>query len=230
MKNIFTAALLSLLFFSANCYALPMATDDLWDISQGSSVTGNSGILFNSNQTGMFGGYTSAAAEPPNTIFSDYQQAGTLHWIEWQTPSEITLRSFNLVAFHDGRPYDMTHRGFDTFNLLSSVDGTTWNQIYTYDTDPDGDLLYGGGVTYTNPAALELAADLSTPVFAKYFRAEFVQTGQGINGSGPRILELDGYDTFLDGSTGGDPVPEPATILLFGAGIACLGGLRLRKA
>lgn len=231
MKKIFAATVLSLLFSYVNCFALLTTDDDLWDISQGSSVTATSGILWNSNQNGMFGGRISSSVEPPNTIFLDYQPAGSLHWIEWQTPAEITLRSFNLVAFHDGSPYNMTHRGFNIFNLLSSTNGTTWSQIYTYDTDPDGDLLYGGGINYTNQAALELAVNLGTPTIAKYFRAEFIQTGRGINGSGPRILELDGYNTFLDGSTGGsDPVPEPATMLLFGAGIACLGGLRLKKA
>ncbi|MBW1719215.1 MAG: hypothetical protein JRJ43_06585 [Deltaproteobacteria bacterium] len=39
-----------------------------------------------------------------------------------------------------------------------------------------------------------------TPTLAKYFRAEFVQSGGPpigpANASGPRIIELDGYDTF----------------------------------
>ena len=233
MKNFLFVplAVLVLFGFAGTSFAIPMSTDDLWDVSKGSTVTATSGILtpssyWGSFPEGMFGGYNTSYIEPSNTIFADYQAAGTTHWIEWQSLNAMTLRSFNLVASHDGAG-NINKRGFTEFRLFArSNPGDSWTSVYTYATDPDNDSNYGGGTTYTNTWALELGVDLSSAITAQYFRAEFDQAGSPSNASGPRILELDGYDTFLDGTT---PVPEPATMLLFGTGLAGLAGFRTRK-
>lgn len=195
--------------FHNNCLARSMSSDDLWDISKGCVVAATSGVVdypdeyWDSNIYRMFGAVGGDTAEPVSTLFADYMPAGTIHWVEWRTSTEITLRSFNLVAAHDGDVRNITYRGFSTFRLFSSDDGISWNLIYTYETDPDNDGYYGGGTadTYTTPNALELSVDVRPPVIARHFRAEFVQTGEPGNSSGPRIVELDGYDTFLDESS-----------------------------
>ncbi|MBN1957526.1 MAG: PEP-CTERM sorting domain-containing protein [Desulfuromonadales bacterium] len=187
----------------------------------------------------MFGASTSTV-EQNYTLFND-SPTGDRHWVEWQTASVITLRSFNLVAAHDNSnstpPRNITWRGFTDFYLYTG-DGSSWTEIYHYVTDQDGNGLYDGenNETYKDPDYLELAVDL-TPVLSQNFRAEFVY-GPSYNLKGSRIFELDGYDTFLDGTTGEnpgpgpDPVPEPSTFLLLGSGLAGLAvyGRKRKKA
>ena len=52
---------------------------------------------------------------------------------------------------------------------------------------------------------------------ARRFRAEFVQFGpRNSYASGPRIVELDGFDTYYPGRP--YPIPEPSTLALLGIG------------
>ncbi|GEM_PF-1240990 len=240
MKNpiIFVVVTIMFIFVCADSsLALPTSTTDLWDISQGSTVTGDSGVLYyrdnyKSSINNMFGAYDTSTTEHYNTIFKDYIPPGNygasvsegyVHWVEWQTSLEMTLRSFNLVASHDGSPRDIRYRGFTDFYLYVGIE-SIWTEIYHYQTDADGNLHYDGGETYTAAHSLELAIDVA-PVTSQYFRAEFIQAPVlAANAAGSRVIELDGYDTFLDGSTspGPDPIPEPATIFLLGSGLAGL--------
>ncbi len=45
MKKIIGCMLLVFFVFSGICLAEPMSTDDLWDVSQGNTVTDTSGIM-----------------------------------------------------------------------------------------------------------------------------------------------------------------------------------------
>jgi hypothetical protein len=178
----------------------------------------------------MFGAV--GGREPNHTLFKDYMSpgyrggsvpSGYVHYVEWATVAPITLRSFNLVAANEG----MTRRAFNRFTLYYGDGGRTWEPIY----DLDGIESYDdyNGPNYTGVNQMELAMNLLTPVDAQYFRAEFTQAPWSDSRAvGPRVWELDGYDRFLDGSTGA-PVPEPSTVLLLGAGLVGLAGLGRKK-
>jgi hypothetical protein len=155
--------------------------------------------------------------ENGNFIFSN-GSAGTVHSIEWSTAHVVTVGSFNLMAYHDFDECNINHRGFGGFRLYY-LDGTEWTLFYNLNnTDPDGDLHYGGGPSHTSTehdmyrSYLEFFVELSTPVSAQDFKAEFVQYADG---GGPRVVELDGY-----------AVPEPVTLMLL---VPCFVGLGIMR-
>ncbi len=232
------------IFLLINVFLLPntsmaksVSTSDLWDVSNGTVIDDTSGPLhyrssYRSYVENIFG--ASGGIAGSYTLFKDYNSpsfgggpvpAGYIHYVEWHTPNPITLRSFNLVAYNEG----MNRRAFDHFELLAYVGGV-WQTIHEQDfaASAENPFGYGGSPTYnTDSNWLELEVDLLNPVDAKYFRSEFRQAPwTDSRAIGPRVWELDGYDTFLDGTTDTNPVPVPATILLLGSGLIGLVGFR----
>jgi len=240
MKKLLLTIIFSLflmIFSTLTANALIVSYTDLWDVSQGTSVTGSSGALtgsWSSDPRNMFGGtYGSGPSDLlNNTIFRDYLPSGSVHWVEWRTSAPITLGSFNLVATHDAGwdgyvTRDINYRGFSSFRLFSGDGAGNWTKLYEYAADPDNDKDYGGGVNYPGQNNLELFANVPSTT-TQYFRAEFTQYGglrtSGYSDSqGPRIQELDGYAPVTN------PVPEPATMLLLGSGLIGLAGYGRKK-
>lgn len=235
-KILYLGNIVSITFFCMSQANAMLTSDiDAWQYINISSIS-SSTIHYNSDSRNMFG-YIGGYADTISTVFNDDSSIGTWHQVEWTLNSEITLGSFNLVAAHDGTgaPYyrDQNYRGFGAFKLEYKDSADNWNVLYSKDhigttvTLSDGleHYVYGGGATYKNLWNYEIY-DTVTPATATTWRISFQQFGEA-NGhaSGPRIVELDGY--IYEG--GGTPVPEPATMILFGAGIAGLVAVRRRK-
>jgi hypothetical protein len=217
--------LAAVLAVAAPASALPIGIADLWN---GATVTANSPLIewTTSSASNMFGG--SFGVEPANTLFADRLStgAGTIHWVEWQTTTPQTIRSFELFAHHDGYPRDATYRGFDLFRLYAYNSGTNAFDILLYNLQLSfGTPPYYDPTGALNPClcVLDVLADVQSVVTTSRWRAEFRQYGapSGDN-DGPRIMELNGFDTSLQPA----PVPEPATIALVLTGLA---GARVRR-
>jgi hypothetical protein len=203
---------------SAAWGAIMASSTDLW---QGATILTHSGVHPNSNINDMFGA-VSAASEAGNTVFRDSGVAGTLHSVEWQTAAAITLRSFVLIAAHDQPPRDITYRGFSTFRLLADTDNSGSFETTIFQISPSNP--YGNtpappnSLVETNAQlnALLLAVNV-LPTLSQRFRAEFIQAGgPDPSARGPRIVELDGFNTFRTDTTipdvGSNSVPEPTSI------------------
>ena len=205
--------------------ALPVSSDDLW---QSANITAFSSQHNAGPMTGFFDGLEGGYGyETGNALYADGMPAGTIHSIEWETSTAVTLNSFNIIAYHDFDDRDIHDRGFGSFTLFSG-DGASWNEIFTWNyANPLGDFHYGGGPSYDfdpdihdmNRSYLELTENFSSAVTSQFFRAEFTQYGSG----GPRIVELDGYAELQN-------VPVPASLILMLSGLSILGaGIRKKR-
>lgn len=167
------------------------SNNDLWDVSQGTMVTGCSPLseVAMTSANNMFGD-GQPGTEGEYTYFSDLQPEGTVHFVEWQTLSPVMVNHFRLFAAGDG-PANLNQREFAAFDLKAKVNGE-FQTIYTY----------APGHPYSFIDDLNLLvvdADL-TPVVASEFRAEFVQYTSGRGYDGPRIVELDAFGATLPSS------------------------------
>jgi hypothetical protein len=213
-------------------YALPISPTDLW---QGATVTASTGAHSSSDLRNMFGG-AFGFAEVGNAVFRDDRTAGFVHALECQTGVAVTVRSFVINAAHDGVPRDANYRGFSTFRLFAWNAGTSaFDQIFSINP----------AVLYRNTTAplngfidtavtinfLSMAVNLA-PVTTNKFRAEFVQYSNVGNGhaSGPRIMELDGFDTYQTQVSVPGSVPAPGALALLGLGLLGLGAARHHRA
>ena len=154
------------------------STNDLWDISQGSVVTGTSGAhVPYSDIRDMFGG-TFSETEPGRTVFEDGEPAGFVHYVEWQTPTPVTVNSFNLFASGDGpqAPFP-TQREFAQFVLKAKSNPLATNYDLTLYTL----VVTNHPYVFVDPVNAALVAANITPVTAQYFRAEFTQYNAGNN-------------------------------------------------
>lgn len=162
-------------------------TEDLWDISRGSTVTRTSGAAAPFQPENAFGARLPTPFGNPlyDFIFIDGQTNGFVHFLEWKTPSPVTVRSFRLHAQGDGAVND-NGREFEHFVLKSKTIGSA-----SFDS-----VLYC--FTARHPFRLRdsrqrivLAANIA-PITAQEFRAEFTDRANRFY-SGPRVIELDGF-------------------------------------
>jgi hypothetical protein len=205
-------------------------TTDLWDVNQGSIVTGTStaGVYQGSDIRNMFGGEY-GTIEVGNTIFYDAQifSPGSVALVSWKTPTSVDLSRFVLSAAADGvypyvpstyeipLNYNRSIQGFKLYASNSNLDTYADWGTAIYDSGllaQPGTFAGGQGAT-SGLYYYTIDHTFSTPVSAQYFKADIIY---GSYVTGPRIIELDGYR-----------VPEPATLTMLGAGV--LGILLKRR-
>jgi hypothetical protein len=219
-QSIAAAVIVGIVVIGSSCMGATLwdyqATDDLFDTSQGAIVTSHSalsGIPPHNDMSDAIGAGppTGVVKEPTHYVhFGDFSPAGFAHYFEFQTAAPVTVKAIGLLAAHDNAllgahnpPRDRDARGFTSFRLYADGDLVfeyfTSNPYGTSTAPSQGVLLPVELDTH-----LALRANLSAPVTAQNWRAEFVQASDRFAGhaSGPRVLEVDGF---------GYLIPEPAT-------------------
>ena len=162
---------------------------DVFDISQGARVTAESK---SSNGSRIFGDGARNWSEDGVTFFEDGLPANSEHWIEWQTQRPVSLESVHLFAIHDDANIGYRfRRAINNFKLFVKKDGK-WDQVITYSPT----LPYGGDATgREDGTALAVSLQVPSGTTGDEFRAVFTQAVNILGQfSGPRIVELDGYE------------------------------------
>jgi hypothetical protein len=171
-----------------------ISRSDLFDMSAGTQVTGTSGVMAGSNPNAMFDGVTATGAPSgAATMFADKQPVGTNHWIEWQTKSDVTVKSVAIYAEH--LPL-RARRALSDFKLYAKQQGK-WVELAEFRPS----LPYAGNCLSDfckdHPAGdkfLSVCINVDKPVSANEYRAEFEQAVSSLEGfSGPQVLQLDGF-------------------------------------
>jgi hypothetical protein len=155
MKKLIIICIITLtLAVSPNIALAVPVTDDLWDDSQGITITASSPILSGSDAGNIFGtnyGWLDAGT----TLFDDFKPIGTELWVQWQTTAAVALGSFKLYAAHDGEPN--AAKSFDYFSLFAKGLGTDGVFTLIYETaidvpyefiDGESTFTFSGTVTH----------------------------------------------------------------------------------
>jgi hypothetical protein len=165
-------------------------TDDKWDVSSGSVVVSSSGGSIFTIPEHVFGAFADASnPEFQGWVGVDGQPSGYVHFIEWNTPQPVTIRSFKLYAQGDGPRFD-NQREMSHFVLKAKSPGSAGFDRILYEFTPQHPYRF-----VENDLALLLSANVDE-VTTQDFRAEFWDRGN-TGFSAPRIYELDGFSERL---------------------------------
>jgi hypothetical protein len=167
----------------------------VWDINQGIRILAVSGLengQWKLKAEDLFGGNLSDSAfgETGSVRFQASRPDGFIHFIEWETPTAVTVRAFGLIARHDFANSGF-ERAFRSFKLYARRDSSDpFTLVYAENIPvPYGQSLFS--------SMLYLFRNLETPMPARQFRAEFVQNGSG-PWHGPRAIQLFGFSAPLN--------------------------------
>jgi hypothetical protein len=127
-------SLIPLLFIFVSNLHSANSRPDIWDISNGITITATSGIRGGFSAEDMFG--ANKSTEPGATIFADDRPDNFVHFIQWQTPNPVTVTSFALYAAGDGPVYN-NEREMAKFVLKAKLHaGDPFVTIYSYCSSP----------------------------------------------------------------------------------------------
>jgi len=161
------------------------ALTNLWNFRRGVVLTSTSGLHNGSAGVDLFGARV-GTTEPGHLVFKGDQPDGYTHYIEWTTPSPVTVRCFGLLGFHEAANNWFLH-AIREFSLL------VWDEASERFVLIDRELNfipYGRGFY---ACCLCSFRNLPQAVTGRRFRLEVVQSGPGSWG-GPRLLGLYAFD------------------------------------
>ena len=233
MKNEFICltALLTLVGGTSTAQA------DLWNIGSATYSGEGHNLIYDTDQQLTFFDYTNDNAhwQPQMDWAGSLSLAVTLNagysasidWLTgWRLPEvddperDLALGIYNDTNSELGRLY------YDALNNTAGHDGNTYTPF-----EDLRDITQRTGSYWTGSIATQNANIVWDFSLYNGERAvAIINSNPEIPlGNLPGLAVHDGVVTYSDGGNPPDPIPEPATILLFGAGLAGLAGYRRRQ-
>lgn len=163
----------------------------VWDVARGIRIVSHSPLYPGCRPEDLFGSLLSSVGTPEtgSAIFDDSQPDGFVHFIEWETSTPVTVRSFGVIGAHETALLGFI-RAFRGFRLYAQREGDTGYSLLYDETVP---VPYGSGFC---GSLLVRFRNLQSAVTARRFRVEFIQNGSGTY-HGARAVELYGFDVPL---------------------------------
>jgi len=145
---------------------------------------------------------------------SGYWKTNTTYW--YGTASAFVFDYGDIVTIDD---ITLSVDNNDSYQVDYSTDNSTWNTLFTISSSI-GEIGWGMDTMSTLSTNPEYQASIDfASVDARYLRIAAI--------GGDYAYAVGEFQ--VDGSAGPAPVPEPATMFLFGTGLAGLVGARRRK-
>lgn len=170
---------------------------DLWDYSTGARVTNSTPSDYMPVNAAIGQIITILGTGENDVFFRDGFPLNHVYFMEWSTPSPVTVNHFRLFGWDDRSTGAPGRRGIATFRLYGFQNGA-YQQVFSGNPV----IPYPDQNVATNQAAMLFDADI-TAITSNMWRAEF-QSPATYSSYGPRVIELDG--TFI---------PEPSSAACF---------------
>lgn len=163
----------------------------VWDMAEGTRIVSTSALYPGCRPEDLLGARLSSVGTPEkgSAIFDDSAPDGFVHFIEWETSSPVTVRSFGVIGGHE-TALNAFIRAFRGFRLYARPEK---DERYSLLHEENVPVPYGSGYC---GSLLVRFRNLKVPATARHFRVEFVQNGSGAY-HGARAVELYGFSVPL---------------------------------
>lgn len=238
-KKSLPLALAGLVMFSfvaaTNSFAIPASygeathSDDQWQelaYYEGSNLVSQAGVFWSTDGGTTWGQNTELHVgdnlqfrfhmhkQTVGTHYSDHLKV----WLDWNLDGDFDENSTEVIAYEEETLRPREDGNLGTNNVPNSPNFTYYSEVFTIlDSFVDQDLWLRARVTCSE--SLVGWNQQFEPSYQDRFSSFFNATGRYYQG------EVEEYNLTVSR----DPVPEPATMLLFGTGLAGLAGWRRRK-
>lgn len=214
------------------------SSEDTWGIFSVQSISrvSDGGLLFTAGQngeylTGMFGGIKDTAVEVSGSFTPSTTALGTGGWLNMY----LTGSNYNSSYGPGGRDTEFTYNGITNVGGTLALSAVFGNGVlgglpdYSYVSSFANNTISGGGQGYLDVTGgtwqtrfdTDAQLDPNGGAHDMFLKVTYGQTGASAAA---------GWTVDASGDAQVNALPEPASLALFGLGLAGIAALRRRKA